>query len=163
MTIAQFLKDGNVIRYTRCSVVGGTYRGSHLSVPQKTRPRTGPAEKVCLIELRMEDTPSFSYSSSALSVASVSISCKVDRCWNCHETGYRYTQCSWPRRGTFCVRYSKSAANTCAQDLCERILQEKGGVCVECHPLANFLIRTDLLPVLDRSQDRSHPFRGRNA
>ena len=74
----------------------------------------GPVHSLtaCPIELREDDCCSSSTELPAPSVASTSLSSKVDRCWNCHAEGHRYTQCPRPRRGTFCFRCEKSAANT---------------------------------------------------
>ena len=66
----------------------------------------GPVHSLaaCPIELREDDYCSSSTELPAPSVASTSLCSKVDRCWNCHAEGHRYTQCPRPRRGTFCFR-----------------------------------------------------------
>ena len=84
----------------------------------------GPVHSLtaCPIELREDDRCFSSTELPAPSVASSSLSSRVDRCWNCHTEGHRYTQCPRPRRGTFCLRCGKSAANTksCVSEYCRK-------------------------------------------
>ena len=84
----------------------------------------GPVHSLtaCPIELCEDDCCSASTEMPAPSVASTSLSSKVDRCWNCHSEGHRYTQCPRPRRGTFCFRCGRSAANTnsCVSEYCRK-------------------------------------------
>ena len=74
----------------------------------------GPVHSLvaCPIELREDDSCSFSTELLPPSDASTSLSSKVDRCWNCHTEGHRYTQ----------FRGRKSAANirSCVSEYCKK-------------------------------------------
>ena len=113
----------------------------------------------CPIELREDDCASSSTGLPAPSVASTSLSSKVNRCWNCDSEGHRYTQCSRPRRGTFCFRCGRSTANTksCVSEYCRKKRERESSAAalalrlssrpfVETHPFHLIFSKLSKLP-----------------
>ena len=83
----------------------------------------GPVHSLtaCPIELREVDCRSSTTELPAPSVASTSLSSKVDRCWNCQSEGHRYTQKGY-------ILFSVWEVGREHKILCKRILPEEEGV-----------------------------------